>query len=72
MNLKTVNFFSLTHTHKFRFQVRATFFHCLIPFSGFSFQSNPHSEDPSLILENLKLRNRFYMRVVTSFKSTTR
>ena len=31
-----------TWSDKFRFQLRYTFFHCLSPFSGFSFQSNPH------------------------------
>ena len=46
MNFKTVGFFlSHTYKHKFRFQLRDTFFHCFSPFSGFSFQSNPHSED---------------------------
>ena len=47
MNFKTVVFFlSHTHTHKFLFQLKDTFSHCLSPFSGFCFQSNPHSEDP--------------------------
>ena len=44
-----------THTHKFCFQLRDTSFHCISPFSGFPFQSNPHSEDPFLILGNKKV-----------------
>ena len=59
MNFKTVIFF-LSHIHKFRFQHKDTFFECLSPFSGFSLQSNPHSEDPFLILGNTRFHNRFY------------
>ena len=45
-------FLSPTHNkHKFRFHLKDTFFHCHSPFSGFSFQSNPHSEDPFWFLE---------------------
>ena len=65
-------FLSHTHTYKFRFQLRDTFFHCLSPCSGFSFQSNPHSEDLFLILGNTGFHNRFCIWIVTSLKSTTR
>ena len=62
-NLKIVAFFSslTTLTPKFRFRLRDTFFHCLIPFSGFSFQLNPHSEDLFLILGNARFDYRFYI-----------
>ena len=72
MNFKTVIFFSHTHTHKFHFQLGDTVFHYLSPFSGFSFQSNPHSEDPFLMLGNTRFHNRFYVWIVTFLKSTTR
>ena len=66
-------FLSPTHnTHKFRCQLRDTFFHCLSPLSEFSFQSNPHRGDPFLILRNTRFHNRYYIWIVTSFKSTTR
>ena len=61
MNFKTVIFFSLTYTHEFRFQLRDTFFHCLKPFSGVSFQSDPRSQDPFLILGNTRFHNQFYI-----------
>ena len=64
--------FSVTHTHKFGFQLRDTPFHCLNLFSGFSFQSNPHREDPFLILGNTRFHNWFHIWIVTSFKSNTR
>ena len=69
MNFKTVIFF-LSHTHKFRFQLRDTFFHCLGPFSEFSFLSNPHSQDPFLILGNTRFHNRFIYGLLL-LKSTT-
>ena len=53
MNWKTV-IFCLRHAQKFGFQLKGTFFHCLNPFLGFSFQSNPHSADPFLILRNTR------------------
>ena len=70
--LKLLFFFSHTHTHKFHFQLGDTVFHYLSPFSGFSFQSNPHSEDPFLMLGNTRFHNRFYVWIVISLKSTTR
>ena len=37
-----------------------TFFHCLRSFSGFSSQSNPHSEDLFLTVRNARFPNLFY------------
>ena len=48
-------FFSL------RFQFRDTFFHCFSLFSEFFFQSNPHSEDPFLVLGNSRFHKRFFI-----------
>ena len=72
-NFKAVNCFSPSHTqtHKFRFQLMDTFFHCLSSFLGFYSQSNPHSVDIFLILRNTSFHNRFYIWTVTSLKSTT-
>ena len=54
-------FFSHTPSHKVRFQLRDTFFHCLSLFSEFFFQSNPHSEDPFLVLGNSRFHKRFFI-----------
>ena len=60
MNFRTV-VFSLTLIHKFCFQVRDTFFYCL-SLSGFFFQSNPHSEDPFLIIRSILKWYGSYLR----------
>ena len=53
-NFKAANFFlSLTHTHK-NLQI-------LLSFSGFSSQSNLHSENFFLIRRNIMFRNQFYI-----------
>ena len=72
-NFEAVNFFSLpdTQIRKFRSQPMNIFFHCLIPFSGFSSQSNLHSEDVFVILRNTSFHNRLYTWILTSLKSTT-
>ena len=75
-NFKAV-IFSLSHTdtkiRKFHIKLMDTFFlHCLSPFSGFSFQSTPRSEDLFLSLRNTRFHNWFYMWILTSLKSTTR
>ena len=56
VDFKTVIFFSLTHIHI------NTLFHCLSPFSGFSFQSNQHSEDLFLILGNTQDHCFYFIR----------
>ena len=72
--LKLFIFFPLPYTqiHKFCFHHMDTFFYCLNPFSGFSSQSNPRSKYLFLTLRNARFRNRFYMWIVTSLKSTIR
>ena len=61
--LTHTNMHTLAHTHthtnthtRLNTQIllsnHGTFFHCFNPFSGFSSQSNPHSEDLFLILRN--------------------
>ena len=66
-------FFFLSHTqiHKLHYKLMDTLFHCLIPFSGFSFQSNPHNKGRFLILRNTGFHNQFYIWIVTSLKSST-
>ena len=41
-------------------------FQLVSPFSGFSFQSNPHSEDPFLILGKTGFHNRLYIWIINS------
>ena len=67
-------FFFLSHTYtQISFSAQEYFFfHYLSPFLGFSFQSNPHNEDPFLILGNTSFHYRLYIWIVTSLKSTTR
>ena len=65
------NFF-FSHAQKLHFRLTDTFFHCLSPFSEFSFQSNPNNKDPFLILGNTRFHYRLYIWIVTSLKSTTR
>ena len=65
-------FLSHTQTQIFHFQLMDTFFHCLSHFSGFSFQSDPHSENPPLIFGNTRFHNQFYIWIIISLKTTTR
>ena len=62
--------FSHTQIHKFHFKLMDTIFDCFSHFSGFSSQSNSHSEDLFLILRNTGFYSRFYIWIVTSLKST--
>ena len=71
---KPLFFFSLTYKY-----TNTTFCSWILqyfplpqPFSGFPSKSNPHSQDLFLILRKTRSHNRFYIKIVTSLKSTTR
>ena len=65
------NCFLLWHHTQIPLSAQGCFFHCL-SLSGFSFISNPHSENVFLILGNTRFHSRFYIWIVASLKSTTR
>ena len=59
-------FFFLTHKYTNSAFRSWILFSLPQPFSGFLFQSNPHTEDLFLILRNTRFHNRFYELLLLS------